>query len=556
MTTTDDRAEGHEPLVRVGALHALGYCERLFYLEEVEELRVADAAVFAGRTLHVEIEKDEGDLVERFTLSSNALGLRGQLDALRRRDGRWIPYEHKKGRSARDAAKKPGVWPSDHLQIVAYALLLEEQVGEAVTEGRVRYHQDGVTVRVPIDDAARELVRAAVGRSRVLRMAEDRPPVTSNERLCIKCSLAPVCLPEEERLAHDPDWEPVKLAVVDDERAVMHVVSYGHRVGRSGDELVFTPREGDAVKRPVHEVRHVVLHGGAQITSQAIHMCVEQDVHVSWVTGGGRWVGTVASTGHQVQRRVRQYRALSDPQTCLALARTLVVGKVEGQLRFVLRSTRGEAEGERRALVEVGVEGMRRCLKRASAAESVQVLLGYEGEAAAHYFDAWAALLSEEVDARLRFVGRTRRPPKDRVSALLGFGYALLLNEVVGALRSVGLEPALGFYHRPRSSAPPLALDLMELFRVPMVDMAVVASINRGQWDATADFVETGAKVWLSEGGRRKFIDLFERRKAEEWKHSVVGYSLSYGRMIELEARLLEKEWSGSPGLFARFRLR
>lgn len=66
----------------------------------------------------------------------------------------------------------------------------------------------------------------------------------------------------------------------------------------------------------------------------------------------------------------------------------------------------------------------------------------------------------------------------------------------------------------------------------------------------------TGEKVWLSDQGRKKIIDVYERRKAEEWKHSVVGYSLSYGRMIELEARLLEKEWSGSPGLFARFRLR
>jgi CRISPR-associated protein Cas1 len=556
MSNADETAEGHEPLVRVGAMHALGYCERLFYLEEVEELRVADAAVYAGRALHAEIERDEGDLVERFTLSSPSLGLRGQLDALRRRDGRWIPYEHKKGRAARDTGKKPATWPSDRLQIVSYAMLLEEQVGEPVAEGRVRYHGDNVTVKVPIDDAARDEVRRALARARELREAVERPPVTTNERLCVKCSLAPVCLPEEERLARDPDWTPVKLSVVDDERVVVHVASYGHRVGRSGDELVFTPREGDPTKMPVHEVGHVVLHGGSQITSQAIHLCVERDIHVSWVTGGGRWVGTVAATGHHVQRRVRQYKALSDAATCLALARTLVVGKVEAQLRFVLRSTRGEAEEARRAKVDGAVEAMRRCLKSANHAESVEALLGHEGEAAANYFEAWGALVGDDVDARLRFVGRTRRPPRDRVSALLGFGYALLLNEVVAALRSVGLEPALGFYHRPRSSAPPLALDLMELFRVPLVDMAVVASINRGQWEPDADFVETGAKVWLSDAGRRKFFDVFERRKAEEWKHSVVGYSLSYGRMIELEARLLEKEWSGSPGLFARFRLR
>jgi CRISPR-associated protein Cas1 len=96
----------------------------------------------------------------------------------------------------------------------------------------------------------------------------------------------------------------------------------------------------------------------------------------------------------------------------------------------------------------------------------------------------------------------------------------------------------------------------MELFRVPVVDVAVLGSINRGQWDPDADFAVTGEKVWLSESGRRKFIEVYERRRAEEWRHPVVGYSLSWARTIELEARLLEKEWCGAPGLFARFRLR
>ena len=56
--------------------------------------------------------------------------------------------------------------------------------------------------------------------------------------------------------------------------------------------------------------------------------------------------------------------------------------------------------------------------------------------------------------------------------------------------------------------------------------------------------------------GRRKAIGLFEDRMQETWKHPVLNYSLSYARSIELEARLLEKEWTGEPGLFARSRLR
>lgn len=51
--------DSHNPPVRVMALHALAYCRRLFYLEEVEELRLADRHVFAGRRLHAALEANE-----------------------------------------------------------------------------------------------------------------------------------------------------------------------------------------------------------------------------------------------------------------------------------------------------------------------------------------------------------------------------------------------------------------------------------------------------------------------------------------------------------------
>jgi CRISPR-associated protein Cas1 len=152
--------------------------------------------------------------------------------------------------------------------------------------------------------------------------------------------------------------------------------------------------------------------------------------------------------------------------------------------------------------------------------------------------------------------GRSRRPPKDRFNALLSFGYGLLHRDMMSAIVRVGLEPSFGVLHQPRSAAYPLVLDLMELFRVPVVDMAVLGAVNRRSFDPAEDFEVTKAKVWLSEVGRKKMIEVYERRKNEEYRHDVVDYSLSYARMMELEVRLLEKEWSGEPGLFARFRIR
>ena len=111
-----------EPPVRVMALHALAYCPRLFYLEEVEEIRVADERVYAGRQLHAALDaEDDGDATQ-VELTSEPWGLTGKVDCLRRRDGSYLPYEHKRGQpmrgsspgadATRPATGPPQAWPS------------------------------------------------------------------------------------------------------------------------------------------------------------------------------------------------------------------------------------------------------------------------------------------------------------------------------------------------------------------------------------------------------------------------------------------------------------
>src|ERR1035437_9098067 len=81
-----------EPAIRVAALHALEYCERLFYLEEVEEIRIADERVYAGRTLHIELAEEEPAEHLDIELADEDLGIPGRLDAVRHRNGHWFAY--------------------------------------------------------------------------------------------------------------------------------------------------------------------------------------------------------------------------------------------------------------------------------------------------------------------------------------------------------------------------------------------------------------------------------------------------------------------------------
>ena len=580
-------ASPDEPPLRVMALHALEYCERLFYLEEVEGILEADDRVFAGRELHERTLPEDDDVtgLRAFSLSSEALGLFGKVDAARKRPapgetkGAWVAYELKRGRCRREGRSKgkrgtPTAWLSDRLQAIAYALLLEEETGTEVTEARVRYHADGVTVKVPVDDAARRDLAAAVARARELRRSDDRPPVTDDDRKCAKCSLRVVCLPEEDRLpvpgeddeAQGPVLEePTEHAVADSrgglfpsnrDGRVVHVASPEARVSRSGRSLVVTVGFGEEqtkTKVPMHQVDAVALHGHVQMTTQAILGCVREGIAVQWLTPGGKAAGTLAPPGRVRQRR-RQFAALADDAFRLSLARRLAHAKVENQLRYLLRGTRGD--GERRAAAAADIARVRACLGKVARADSPDALRGLEGMAARHYFAALGNVLTAGVPAELRFAGRSRRPPRDRFNALLSFGYALLHSLCERTLIAVGLEPAFGFFHTARSAAPPLVLDLQELFRTSLWDVPLVGSLNRGAWDPGADFELRPGHVWLSDEGRKKAIGLFERRLNESYRHPHTGRSLAWGRIVELEARLLEKEWTGSPGHFARLRIR
>lgn len=553
MTTDPD-----QPLLRVIALHDLNYCHRLFYLTEVENLQSPNELIYAGRELHksLEDESDDPELVERtqLDLEDPALGLMGKVDALRRRDGSWVPYEHKRGKARRDEGT-PCAWPSDRLQVIAYAVLIESATGKSIEEARVRYHADNVTVRVPIDKKARADLTEAIATARNLRLSLDRPPVTTNERLCAKCSLAPICLPEEVRQDHDPGHKPIRLFPQERDGCTLHVFTQGATVGRSGESFsIKNPDASPATLHPSRAIDSVLIHGFAQISTQAISLCSEEEIPVHWLTTSGRHVASLTHTAGQVQRRIRQYKALADDATSLRLAKALAQAKVESQVRYLLRASRGNDEA--RQVIESAIRDIRAALAGMEKAESTDSLRGFEGQAASVYFPALGKMISATTHPDLTYTTRSRRPPKDRFNALLSYGYGLLHTSVMRAILAAGLEPALGFFHTPRSAAYPLVLDLMELFRVTLWDMVLIASLNRNQWNPTDDFDVTPGKVWLSDSGRKKAIGLFEARLNEQWKHPVVNYSLSYARTIELEARLLEKEWTGEPGLFARMRLR
>jgi CRISPR-associated protein Cas1 len=193
--------------------------------------------------------------------------------------------------------------------------------------------------------------------------------------------------------------------------------------------------------------------------------------------------------------------------------------------------------------------------RRAEGAESLEQLLGLEGTAAREYFAHFAHMFKPGDDGNtpaFEFTSRNRRPPRDPVNALLSFLYALLSKEMVVTLVGVGFDPYLGFYHQPRYGRPALALDLMEEFRPLVADSVAISLINTGEL-RPGDFIARAGAVALTESGRRRVLDAYERRLDTLVTHPRFGYAISYRRIFEVQARLLARCLMGEIAAYPAF---
>jgi CRISPR-associated protein Cas1 len=188
--------------------------------------------------------------------------------------------------------------------------------------------------------------------------------------------------------------------------------------------------------------------------------------------------------------------------------------------------------------------------QRPQAGTVLGALMGLEGAAAAAYFAGYGELFSGEWAGQ--FQGRHKRPPTDPINALLSYGYTLLTTQATAAAHIVGFDPYIGFLHSAEYGKPSLALDIIEMFRAPVVDSVVLTLLNNRML-APSDFEETLGAWRLSDGGRRIFLQKFEERLNEEIQHPIFKKHASYRRCLELQLRLLSRWLQGELPRFREF---
>jgi CRISPR-associated endonuclease Cas1 len=365
------------------------------------------------------------------------------------------------------------------------------------------------------------------------------PPPLVDSPKCIRCSLAPICLPDENRFLRDQGDPPRLLLPAADHTFPLYVQQPGATVRKDGERLVVYDREEKLGEMRTREVSQLVLMGRVSATEAVYHELLSQGKPIVHLSSGGWFYGVSDGLPHaNVRLRQQQYRIAEDASRCLEVARRIVGSKVTNQRVFLRRNGGDEVP-------EAVLNGIRAASQAALRASNLDSLRGHEGNAGRLYFGHFGVMLGRRGFAdRFDLEGRNRRPPRDPVNALLSFAYSMLTREWVTVCRSVGFDPYLGFYHAPRYGRPSLALDLMEPFRPLCADSVVVRAINNGEI-GPQDFVERIGSVNLTDTGRRKFLRSFEQRLAQEIVHPTFGYRLSYRRVFEVEARLFARHLLG-----------
>jgi len=321
----------------------------------------------------------------------------------------------------------------------------------------------------------------------------------------------------------------------------LFITSQGSYLHKEGETIVVKTEDGQKHRFPIHTMESLVCFGNVLCSPCLLGFCSQNNVTVSFLSEYGRFLARVSGpvSGNVLLRR-RQYRLADDDKMSVGIAKGIVSGKLMNTRVVLNRSLREQSDQEICRDLQRVSGRVKQSLEKLDRENDLDVVRGIEGEAARDYFSVFNHLIVAQKQDFV-FNDRSRRPPLDRVNALLSFVYVMVMHDVRSALESVGLDPAVGFLHRYRPGRYGLALDLMEEFRPFFADRLVLSLINRRQ--VNPDGFETGeaGSVLMSEDTRKQVLASYQTRKQDELTHPFLNETVSVGRLFFIQALLMAR---------------
>lgn len=333
----------------------------------------------------------------------------------------------------------------------------------------------------------------------------------------------------------------------------LYITTPDRYLSLDGENVVISEDRQEVGRVPLHNLERIMAFGSAGASPALMGKCTEDSLELVFMSRSGRFLARVEGevNGNVLLRRT-QYRYADDKEISLSIAKNMIAAKLYNSRWSLERTVRDHAlriDSEKFAMKS---SILKISIQNVLSVNDIDSLRGIEGETASVYFSVFDDMILQQKND-FTFTGRNRRPPLDRVNALLSFAYSLCTSMCASALESVGLDPYVGFMHTDRPGRRSLALDLVEEFRALICDRFVLTIINKRIIDPKQfDLREDGA-VLLNEDGRRTFLTAWQNRKNDEIRHPFLDEKVQWGMLPYAQALLLARYLRGDLDAYPPF---
>lgn len=321
----------------------------------------------------------------------------------------------------------------------------------------------------------------------------------------------------------------------------LYVTSENSYLSLDGENIVIYEKESELGRVPLHNLEGIVSFGYRGTSPALMGACAEKNISLCYMTPQGKFLARVTGkTRGNVVLRKQQYESSNDDTIALEIAKSCILGKVHNARWVLERAIRDHAMQIDAERVKKASEMLKNSIAMIRSSTSKDELRGYEGEAASIYFGVFDELILQQ-KKDFTFQGRNRRPPMDKMNAMLSFVYTLLTNMETSALESVGLDPCVGYLHTERPGRVSLALDMMEELRAVLTDRFVLSLVNKKMITGKNFTQKENGAVLLDDNGRRLILTEWQNRKKEFITHPFLQEKVEWGMVPYVQAMLLAR---------------